>query len=37
MKEQHLFENRMFSSIIDTQQSKDDVILDLPIIDFERF
>ena len=27
MKKQHLFENRLFSSIFDTQQSKDDVIV----------
>ena len=26
MKKQHLFENRLFLAIFDTQQSKDDVI-----------
>ena len=44
MKKQHLFEYRLFSTIFDTQQSKDDVIgiivmsfwisLLLPLTDF---
>ena len=37
MKKQHLFEYMLFSAIFDTQQSKDDVILDLIFTALERF
>ena len=41
MKKQHLFENRQFSAIFDTQHSKDDVIgvivTSFWICYFERF
>ena len=37
MKKQHLFEYRLFSAIFDTQQSKDDVIMDLNFTALERF
>ena len=35
MKKQHLY--RLFSAIFDTQQSKDDAIMDLNFTVFERF
>ena len=37
MKKQHLFEYRLFLATFDTQQSKDDVILDLTFTVLERF
>ena len=37
MKKQHLSKYRLFSAIFDTQQSKDDVIMDLTFTALERF
>ena len=36
MKKQHLFLYRLFLAISDTQQSEDDVIMDLTVIAFDR-
>ena len=37
MKKQHLFYYRLFSAIFDTQQSKDDVIMDLCLLHLRDF
>ena len=37
MKRHDLFEYTLFPAVFDTQQSKDDVIVDLTFTTFERF
>ena len=37
MKKQHLFEYRLFSAVFETQQTKNDVIMDLTFTALERF